>query len=430
MLTLPGQFEFLSDGWIEEARGFLQRDATAMSASISASERWSGSTLFLSERFTNAPPHLGFPGDVACWTLRCDGANVAVSRTFDPEADVVVEGDYQAGVNAAQGVGWGEPHEKAAMLREITHMYGADSYRPRGAPTDQPSAEVLAVLRDHLARHTVENPDLAHRAARQGLTDKLRHMHEQGFAVVEQAISPEFADELRQATLRVLSINRARLPHKPFMMDMMLYEGRPFELVAQNPLLLTLIDASLGRGAVMGGLTAVRHVTGPTKIPMHCDYQHVPEPFPEFALTGVGVWALEDWAAGSGGTEIVPGSHRHRRGLRPGENYHAVPTLMPKGSVVFFTEGVWHGQGDRTEPGDRVTLHQHMNRGFVRTVQPMIAEANLLHRNSPRIGEMLGLDDQFGKMTADGRDFQRIDHINALQSFSEQQKKLVLEDAG
>jgi ectoine hydroxylase-related dioxygenase (phytanoyl-CoA dioxygenase family) len=429
MLTLPGQFEFLSDAWVEEARDFLERDATAMSATISAADRWGGCAFSLSERYTDAPPHLGFDRNVATWAVRYDGQGVHISRGFDVNADVLVEGDYQAGVSAAQGVGWGAPDEKAAMLREIAHMYGEKSLRVRGGPKDEAAGEMLAVVHDHMARQTVDNPDLAHRAARQGLTDKLRDMHEQGFVVIERAISPQFADELREATLRTLMINRARLPHKAFMMDMMLYEGRPYELIAQNPLLLTLIDASLGRGAVMGGLTAVRHVTGPTKIPMHCDYQHVPEPFPEFALTGVGVWALEDWEAGSGGTEIVPGSHRMRRGLRPGENYQAVPTVMPKGSVVFFTEGVWHGQGDRTEPGDRVTLHQHMNRGFVRTVQPMIAEPNLLHRNSPRIGEMLGLDDQFGKMTADGRDFTRIDYINQLNAFSEAKRKKVLEHA-
>jgi len=47
-----------------------------------------------------------------------------------------------------------------------------------------------------------------------------------------------------------------------------------------------------------------------------------------------------------------------------GEGHNAgVPIVMPKGSVVLFTHGVWHWQGDRTEPGDRVTLHAHFNRG-------------------------------------------------------------------
>ncbi len=427
MLTLPGQYEFLSDEWLEEARAFLLRDATAQLATISAHDRWGDCVLSMSERYTDAPPHLGFPHNIATWTIRYDGQNVEVSRGFDEGADIIVQGDYQAGVNSAQGVGWGAPGEKEAQKREIWHIYGVDAIRVTGAPRDERAGEMLAVLHDHMGRQTVDNPDLAHRAARQGLTEKIRAMEERGFVVIERAISPEFADRLRDDTLKTLMRNRANLPHKAFMMDMMLYEGREFELLVQNPLFLTLIDASLCRGAVMGGLTAVRHMTGPSKIPLHTDYQHVPEPFPEFAITGVGVWALEDWTPGSGGTEIVPGSNKLRRHPRLGENCEAEATVMPKGSVVFFTDGVWHAQGARTDPGDRVTLHLHMNRGFVRTVQPMNVDVNMIHRNSPRIGEMLGLDDQFGKMTADGRDFERTEYMNSLHAFTMEKRAKILE---
>ena len=41
---------------------------------------------------------------------------------------------------------------------------------------------------------------------------------------------------------------------------------------------------------------------------MHTDYAHVPEPYPEFSLTGVGVWALEDWTLESGPITKRPSS--------------------------------------------------------------------------------------------------------------------------
>ena len=77
---------------------------------------------------------------------------------------------------------------------------------------------------------------------------------------------------------------------------------------------------------------------------------------------------------------------------------------MPKGSVVFFTHGVWHWQGDRTEPGERVTLHAHFNRGILRSLEPKKIDVQMLHRNAPRLGEMLGEDDWFDKISAAGRD--------------------------
>jgi ectoine hydroxylase-related dioxygenase (phytanoyl-CoA dioxygenase family) len=272
-----------------------------------------------------------------------------------------------------------------------------------------------------MGRRTVDNPDLCHRATRQGLAGHVAELDEHGFTVLERAISNEFADELREHTLRALSEQTVSS------LQWMLYQGRPFELLAQHAQLMTLIDASLGRGAVIGSLSAIRKGPGPGTIPLHTDYSLVPEPYPEWAMTGVGVWALEDWTEASGPTWIVPGSHRLRRGPRRDEVVEGgIPIEMPKGSVVFFTEGVWHWQGDRTEPGERVTLHWHYNRGILRSLEPKKIDPQMLHRNSPRLGEMLGEDDWFDTMRGIGRDHERAAHMNRLHAFTNERKAVLL----
>ena len=276
-----------------------------------------------------------------------------------------------------------------------------------------------------MARRTVENPDLAHRARRLGIAGKIREVEENGYTVLERAISSDFADELREATLRAL------LPHNTFTLQWMLYQGPEFERVAQNAQLMTLIDASLGRGAVIGSLSSIRRGPGAGMIPIHTDYSLVPEPYPEFALTGVGVWAFEDWTVASGPTWIVPGTHRMRRGPRAGEGMdRGVPVEMPKGSVVYFTHGVWHWQGDRTEPGDRVTLHSHFNRGILRSLEPKRVDVQMMHRNAPRLGEMLGEDDWFDKLGANGRDQLRAGYMMQLHAFTEKRKRELLQAGG
>jgi Phytanoyl-CoA dioxygenase (PhyH) len=418
MITLPHRFEFLSDAWLEEAKKFLDRECK------NRKEQLAGRPFSVSERFTNTPPHLKFEGDVASWNMRYDGENVAVARGFNDGADLIVEGDYQAALTAAQFVGVLAPGAMAAMGREVATMFGKDAIQVKGSLKGQPANELLMLLHDHMGRRTVENPDLAHRAARQRLTGKIREMEQQGYTIIERAISPQFADEVRAATLRAL------LPHQTFSMNWMLYHGREFEQLIQNPLLMTLIDASLGRGAVIASFSCIKKGPGPGVIPVHTDYAHVPEPYPEFALTGVGVWALEDWRVESGPTWLVPGSHKMRRPPRPGEGReNGVPIIMPKGSVVFFTHGVWHWQGDRTEPGDRVTLHAHFNRGILRSLEPKKTDVQMLHRNSPRLGEMLGEDDWFDKMSAAGRDHIRFDYMMRLLDFTEKQKQVILAGA-
>jgi ectoine hydroxylase-related dioxygenase (phytanoyl-CoA dioxygenase family) len=416
MITLPDRCEFLSDAWLDEARRFLEREAQARKDRLAP--------FSLSERFADAPPHLKLPDDVAAWNLRWDGEAIAVARGFDAQAEVTVEGDYQAGLMAAQVVGVSVPGAMKAAMREVRTIFGKDAIRVKGRFADEAALEMVNHLHDHMGRRTVENPDLAHRARRQGLTRHIREMEDQGYTVIERAISPAFADEVRAATLRAL------LAHQSISMNWMLYHGREFEQLIQNPLLMTLIDASLGRGAVIASFSCIRKGPGARIIPMHTDYAHVPEPYPEFSLTGVGVWALEDWTVASGPTWIVPGSHKLRRPPKAGEGHNAgVPIEMPKGSVVYFHHGVWHWQGDRTEPGERVTLHAHFNRGILRSLEPKKTDVQMLHRNPPRLGEMLGEDDWFDKLSAAGRDYGRYAYMGKLLAYTEERKRAILEGA-
>jgi ectoine hydroxylase-related dioxygenase (phytanoyl-CoA dioxygenase family) len=415
MIMLPNRFEFLSEEWLDEARKFLERECR------NRKEQLIGKSFSVSERFTDAPPHLKFEGDTATWNMRFDGENVTVGRGFNESADLTVQGDYQAALTAAQFVGVLAPGAQLAMGREIVTMFGRDAIRVKGMLKDEQTREVMALFHDHMGRRTVENPDLAHRAARQGLTSRIRELEEQGYTVIEHAISAQFADKVRAATLRAL------LPHQTFSMNWMLYHGREFEQLIQNPLMMTLVDASLNRGAVIASFSCIRKGPGPGVIPLHTDYAHVPEPYPEFSLTGVGVWALEDWRVASGPTWIVPGSNKQRRPPRPGEGAEdAIPIEMPKGSVVYFTHGVWHRQDDRSEPGERVTLHAHFNRGILRSLEPKKVDVQMLHRNSPRLAEMLGEDDWFDKMSASGRDHLRFGYMQQLLSYNEKQKRAIL----
>jgi ectoine hydroxylase-related dioxygenase (phytanoyl-CoA dioxygenase family) len=410
MYTLPGYFEFLSDAWIDEARAWFGKRR----------EMLGEAPFSVSERFTDAPPHLGLADDVAAWTVRYDGREVTVARGFDATAGATCEGDYQAALMAAQWVGILVPGAVDAMQREVANLFGKDAIRMRGRVPD-PVVQLMGQFHDHMGRRTVENPDLEHRARRQGLTGKIREMEEQGYTVLERAVSPEFADEVRAATLRAI------MPMQATGLNWMLYHGREFEQIVQNPLLMTLIDASLGRGAVIASFSSIQRGPGAGTIPIHTDYAHVPEPYPDFSMTGVGVWALEDWTVASGPTWIIPGSHKLRRGPRPGDGHNGgVPIEMPKGSVVFFTHGVWHWQGDRTEPGERVTLHAHFNRGILRSLEPKKTDVQMLHRNPPRLGEMLGEDDWFEKISAQGRDYGRLVYMNKLHRFTEEKKAEIL----
>ena len=406
MYTLPHQLELASDRWRDEAQ-------RALSA-------WAIDSLppfRVSARLRHPPAHLDTDQGVVEWCIASDGDQVTVSDAFDAEADVVIEADYQAALMIAQTVGAASEVKMAAAREAVSAWFGPDAYRvtERRALAD-PVRSTLHRLHDHLARRTVENPDLQHRAERQGLVGHIRAMEEDGYVVIENAITDDEADALREATARALAT------HEHASMQWMLYHGEVFERVVINPFFMTLVDASLGRGAVVASISAIQRGPGKGFIPMHTDYVHIPEPYPEFSMTGVGVWAMEDWTASTGPTWLVPGSHKLRRPPAPGEKADGIPIEMPRGSVVYFQHGVWHWQGDRTDPGERITLHSHFNRGILRSLEPKKVDVQMQNRNPPRLGEVLGEDDWFDKIDADGRDQMRFRHMMTLNRFNDQRK--------
>ena len=63
---------------------------------------------------------------------------------------------------------------------------------------------------------------------------------------------------------------------------------------------------------------------------------------------------------------------------------------------------------------------------ILRSLEPKKTDPQLLHRNPPRIGEMLGEDDWFDKMSAEGRDHLRFEHMRQLHAFTDEKKREIM----
>ena len=89
--------EFLSDGWIDAARRFLE-EAAATEPAL-ATGRYA-----VCESFTDAPPGLGLPDDRAVWHFVIEDGRATAGRGELADADLRVDGDYQAVLSIAQTV--------------------------------------------------------------------------------------------------------------------------------------------------------------------------------------------------------------------------------------------------------------------------------------------------------------------------------------
>ncbi|MEM9654266.1 MAG: phytanoyl-CoA dioxygenase family protein [Actinomycetota bacterium] len=78
-------------------------------------------------------------------------------------------------------------------------------------------------------------------------------------------------------------------------------------------------------------------------------FRFFPVPRPNLILATM--WAVSDFTADNGGTQIVPGSHRWEKG-RTAEPAEIVRAEMPAGSVLVWLGGTLHGAGANVTEDD------------------------------------------------------------------------------
>jgi len=138
--------------------------------------------------------------------------------------------------------------------------------------------------------------------------------------------------------------------------------------LALNPLVMAVCDRVLLPHCVRYHL----HVTGIIELQpgeraqgLHRDGGIYPVRLPSIPMTLATFWACNDFTAENGGTSLVPGSHRwpHDREARPEE---VVSTVMPRGSVLFYTSNLIHGGGTNRANLVRRGMALHYNLGWLR----------------------------------------------------------------
>ncbi len=390
--------EFLSAEWIEAATAFLEAEVPKRPGLRHA--RFS-----MCESFREAPPALADARDRVAWHFVIAGGCVRAGAGELEVADLRVDGLYQAALGYAQLVHAAGAEAVARGERELRHRFGPVAITlDGGLPEDPNLTELLGDLHDHMAARTIENPHFEHRVAQMGLTGHVRQLAEQGYGVIENAITPGMAEALCELTAE--EVRR----HHPLTTNGLMMRHRLFEEVVQHGHVCTLAQSAVGQNMILGAMSGTCKDPGPGAIPLHADYPLVRAPYPEFGLIAVAVWALQDWDSEAvGPTWVLPRSHRHHRPPRRDEDLSgAVPILMPKGSALLISHGIWHWQGDRTAPGARVAMHVTYNRVFVRQLDDFSAVGeDFFARNPPAFSTLLGRDDPFGKSSYQGHDARR-----------------------
>ena len=169
-----------------------------------------------------------------------------------------------------------------------------------------------------------------------------------------------------------------------------------FAPLVEHPTLLDVMDAELGRDAVILDMS-VNHVGAHTDSGgWHVDspITQVPEPLPSFTLSIQSAWMLDDFTEANGATHVVRGSHLTLRKPPKGHDHQEGEVVLEgaAGSVALWLSQTWHRHGANVTDAPRCGVIVQYGRSWVKPFvdlrTPMTAEQ--ARQLSPRLRYLMG----------------------------------------
>lgn len=178
----------------------------------------------------------------------------------------------------------------------------------------------------------------------------LNDIRRDGFTVLENALTPDLSMAIRHGLDPWLQ--GARMGRNDF-------EGfkseRVYALLSKVPEIavmvehgetLGIVDSLLPKNHLLSAALAINLHPGETPQRFHIDDggNALPIPQPRDMLGVSTMWALDDFTAQNGATEVIPGSHRWSDDRKPKER-ESIAINMPAGSVLIFAGNLYHRGG-------------------------------------------------------------------------------------
>ncbi|MGH7746742.1 MAG: phytanoyl-CoA dioxygenase family protein, partial [Candidatus Dormibacteria bacterium] len=191
--------------------------------------------------------------------------------------------------------------------------------------------------------------------------EALAALDEQGYVVLERVLGAAQLDALREEVLPLAL--RGPLGRNPFEGERshrvyaLLAKAESAAPLVEHPRVLDIVDRLLEPNYLLTACQVIHLLPGETEQALHYDdgFYRIPRPRPAVSISTI--WAIDDFTAENGATEMIPGSHRWGDAQLPDEDdARARPVIMPAGSVVVFLGTLWHRGGANRSDAARTAI--------------------------------------------------------------------------
>jgi ectoine hydroxylase-related dioxygenase (phytanoyl-CoA dioxygenase family) len=163
------------------------------------------------------------------------------------------------------------------------------------------------------------------------------------------------------------------------------------ELV-EHPAVLALVDQVLAPNYLLSANLAIKLYPGETRQRLHHDdgFYRVPRPRPAFGVSAI--WAIDEFTADNGATEIIPGSQHWGPEVPAEDDPRIESVLMPAGSVVVFLGTLYHRGGANQSPEPRLAITPQYCEPWLRQIEQQVLAVppEIAARYSERVQQLLG----------------------------------------
>ncbi|MFF0634272.1 phytanoyl-CoA dioxygenase family protein [Nocardia sp. NPDC004151] len=185
----------------------------------------------------------------------------------------------------------------------------------------------------------------------------LAALERDGYVILPDLLTAAELDEIRESVAPLLDRSGRNNfeGHSTQRVYSVLNKTRSCDRIADHPRVLALLDRLFMPNYLLSMLQVINIQPGEAAQMLHTDDGFYPLPRPRKALGAATIWAIDDFTADNGATDMVPGSHLWGDEL-PDESTPREPIVMRAGSCVFFGGTLWHGGGANRSANPRLAL--------------------------------------------------------------------------
>ena len=228
------------------------------------------------------------------------------------------------------------------------------------------------------------------------LNSSLEQIRSEGYTVVRDALSPREVEVIRGELAPILAStpfgrNDFEGYHSQRLYALLATAPATADLVT-HPALVALLDQLLHPAYLLSAHLAINVHPGETAQKLHCDDGHCAMPRPRQHLGVSAVWAIDDFTADNGATEILPGSHTWGNEIPDPDDSRIRTIEMSAGSAVVFLGSTYHRGGANTSDTVRLGITPQFCEPWIRPIETMTLAVppKLASRYSPRVQSLLG----------------------------------------